>query len=172
MIGGGAALLGGKEFDRKLVRLGRRGSKRAITAGIRAGMTPIAKAMRAAINEAEASAELKREARKTIGKRFARAYKSTLREAKVGFSVGKKQKTLKKTGGGASRGVGASARNIHWFVLGTDDRFLKTGHSTGQIENVFGAVTRAAVATSAVASVNAARRKIFEVIKREAQKRG
>lgn len=168
-----AVLLGDKELDRKLRRLGEKSSKKAIVAGIRASMTPIAKAMRAAINASEASPELKREARKSIGARFGKVFgRSDVREAKVGFSVGKKQKKLKKTGGGKSGGVGVSARNIHWFVLGTDEREHKSGRATGQIANVFGQVTRLAMAGSAAASLAAARKKIKQVIEREARKRG
>jgi hypothetical protein len=179
-----ATLLGDKQLERKLKHLSHRGSKRAITAGIRAGMTPIAQAMRAAINSADASAELKREARKTIGARFGKTRKISERHAKVGFAVGKRQKQIKtaqkghgERGGG---GVGISAANIHWYVMGTDERVLKkgsargpkAGHPTGQIANVFGEVTRLALAGSMQASVAAARKKISQVIEREAKKKG
>ena len=177
-----AVLLGDKELTRKLDRLSKSGSKRAITAGIQAGMTPIAKAMRAGINATDASPYLKREARKTIGSQFAKAYKRDVREAKVGFSVGKKQGAIKKAvaargkrmaaGKGGGGGVGISAANIHWFVLGTDERQHKSRHPTGQIANIFGGVTRLALAGSAGASLAAARRKIKQVIEREARKKG
>jgi hypothetical protein len=179
---GGAALLGDKELDRKLKRLAANSSKKAITAGIRAGMAPIAKAMRAAINSTSASSELKREARKTIGARFGKTRKIQERHAKVGFGVGKRAAAVKRakaarqkrieggrSGGG---GVGISAANIHWFVLGTDERHQESGHPTGQIANVFGDVTRLAMAGSMAASVHAARRKITQVIEREARKKG
>jgi hypothetical protein len=188
----GATLLGDKDLEQRLTHLGRRGSKRAITAGIRASMTPIVKAMRAAINTAPLSAlkgegdhaRLKREARRTIGARFGKTRKIRERHAKVGFGVGKRQKQIQaaqkghaKRGGG---GVGISAANIHWFVLGTGKRTLKegsergpkAGHPTGQIANVFGKVTQLAFAGSARASVEAARKKITQVIHREAKKKG
>lgn len=177
-----ATLLGSKELNRKLDRLSKSGSKRAIVGGIRAGMTPIARAMRAAINTSDASPELKREARKTIGARFDKKRYSDVRQARVGFSVGKKKKTIQraqaargkrvaegKSGGG---GVGISAANIHWFVLGTDERQTKSGRRTGKIKGVFGNVTRQALASSAGASLAAARRKIRQVIEREARKKG
>jgi hypothetical protein len=180
--GGGAVLLGDKELTRKLDHLSKSGSKRAIVSGIRASMTPIAKAMRAAINATDASPSLKREARKTIGTRFAKAYKRDVREAKVGFAVGKKKKTIQRAveargkrieaGKSSGSGVGISAANIHWFVLGTDERHHKSGHPTGQIANIFGGVTRLALAGSAAASLAAARRKIKQVIEREARKKG
>lgn len=169
-----AVLLGDKALTRKLDRLSKSGSKKAIVAGIRASMTPIAKAMRAAINASEASPKLKREARKTIGARFAKGFKQrNVREAKVGFSVGKKKKAIAKaTAAHEGGGVGLSAANIHWFVLGTDERQQKSGKATGKIEGVFGDVTRQALATSAPASVAAARKKIKQVIEREARKKG
>jgi len=186
-LGRGTALLGDKAMDRKLKRLGTTGSNRAITAGIRASMTPVARAMRTAVNASDASSYLKREARKSIGQRFAKNRKKGVKEAKVGFSVGKKQKQIKAAGAargkrlaagkGGGRGVGISATNIHWFVLGTDLRRTKSGFGsgekgTGKIANVFGDVTRLAFAGSNVAAVNAARKKIWQVIKKEALKKG
>ena len=177
-----ATLLGPKELNRNLDRLSRSGSKRAIVAGIRAGMQPVARAMRAAINASEASPELKREARKTIGARFNKTRHSQVREARVGFSVGKKVKQIRgaqaargkriEAGKSGGSGVGVSAANIHWFVLGTDERHQKSGHPTGQIANVFGNVTRLALTASTGPSLAAARRKITQVIEREARKKG
>jgi hypothetical protein len=181
-----ATLLGSKELNRKLKMLAEKSSKKAITAGIRAGMTPIAKAMRAAINSSDASPVVKREARKTIGARFGKTRRITERHAKVGFAVGKRAaavqsamkargKRVAKTGGSRPKGqVGVSAQNIHWFVLGTKERHwkTKTGQSTGEIEDVFRNVTKQALATSAGASIAAARRKITQVIEREARKKG
>lgn len=184
---GGTALLGDKAMDRKLKRLGTTGSTKAIAAGIRASMTPVARAMRVAVNATDASSYLKREARKAIGQRFAKNRKKGVREAKVGFAVGKKKKQIKAAGAardkrvaagkGGGRGVGISSTNIHWFVLGTDLRRTKSGFGsgpagTGQIANVFGDVTRRAFAGSNVVAVNAARDKIWKVIKKEALKKG
>jgi hypothetical protein len=178
----GAALLGDKQLTRKLERLSTKGSKRAITAGIRAGMTPVAKAMRAAIFASDASPELKREAWRAIGARFGKTRRIQVRHAKVGFAVGKKQKQVRSAGaargkrieagnsGGA--GVGISAANIHWFVLGTKKREHKSGRPTGRIANVFGQVTRLALAASTAPMLAAARAKIKQVIEREARKKG
>lgn len=165
------ALLGSKALDRKLAMLGRSSAKKAITAGIRAGMTPVAKAMRAAINAADASTALKRKARAQIGKRFAKAKGGPLRgqqAAKVGFSVGKKAEARS-----SGRGVGVGKENIHWFVLGTDERYHKeTGRWVGRIPAIFEGVTGAAIVGGADAALAAARKKIAEVIKREALKKG
>jgi len=167
---------GDKQIQRKLARFEKRTAKKALTAGVKAGQTKVRKAMRAAINASDASADLKREARKSIGSRFtrggvARTGKVTARVSKVGFSVAKKHKKLKKTGEGRSRGVGVSAANIHWFVLGTNERQHDSGHPTGRIENVFGDVTRQAVAASSGQALAAARAKVTQVIQREARRK-
>lgn len=169
-LGRAAELIGEKMLDRKLNYLATHGGKKAARAGINAGMVPLAKALRAAINTTDASSDLKRQARKTIGKRFAKAKFGAKRgqyEAKAGFAVGKKKG---KPTGGKSRGVGVGPANVHWFVLGTEGRRHDTGHRTGQIANVFDGVTRMAYAGSAAAMVRAARVKIAEVITREALK--
>ena len=166
----GGSITGDKAIDRRLANLSTRGSQRAITAGILAGMTPIAKAMRAAINATSASSELKREGRKAVGKRFKKAKggaKKGTREAKVGFGVGKKRKKAADRAGG---GVGISAANIQWPVLGTEERATKAGGSTGRMPAVFEGVTESAFAASKEASMAAARAKISQVIMREAKK--
>ncbi len=172
IAGRAVTLIGQKALDRKLNHLATHGGKKAARAGINAGLVPLVRALRAAINSTDASPGLKRQARKTIGKRFAKEKGGALKGqfvAKAGFAVGKKKKPPT---GGKSRGVGVGVANIHWFVLGTDPRrTTKTHHYTGRIRNVFDGVTRIAFAGSAQAMVRAARKKIAEVIKREAMKK-
>ena len=160
-----ATVTGDKRLDRRLANLGKRGATRAITAGVRAGLTPVARALRRAINASSVSTQVKREARKTVGKRFKRKRGSKIREAKVGFAVGKK---VKKESG--KKGVGISSNNIHWFVLGTEQRSTKNGRDTGQIEDMFSGLCQQALDRSKQAAMDAARAKISQVIKREAKK--
>lgn len=176
------ALLGSKELDRKLNKLSKKSSKKALVAGIRAGMTPLVRAMRSAIKNSKASTELKREARRAIGARFGKTRKENVRVAKVGFGVGKRGAQLrttyrakaKKAGGkrgGKRGGVGISGANVHWFVLGTVERQKEsTGQETGSIDDVFGDVTRKALSAATQSMVDAARRKITQVIEKEAAK--
>lgn len=182
------AVIGHKILDRKLGRLATTASDKAITAGVRAMMTPIAKAMRSAVNAATVprkKSHLKAEARKSIGSRFTApkmGKRRGIKEAKVGFSVGKAGKAVKRAkaargkrlakGKGGGKGVGISAQNIHWFVLGTAERQHKSGHPTGKIDPVFEDVTRIAFAASLGASINAAAQKIKQVIHKEARKKG
>lgn len=186
-LGGGMAglrqIIGARELDRKLAFLSTAGSKMAIAAGINAGLTETARAIRAEIGntpvivKGKDSSVVKREARKTIGKRFVRGGtdrmgRGTARVAKAGFSVGKKKKSLKPKGGGKSSGVGLSARNIHWFVLGTRERHHDTtGKKTGKIKAFYENVIDRAMATSGGQVDRAIRDKTAQVITREARKK-
>lgn len=177
MLGGDAVLIGDKELDRKLAYLGGKGSRKAVRAGIRAGLGPIARAFRSAIQStSDVGTDLKREAKKSIGSRYGKVKRGIYAgqvQARVGFAVGKKRAKLKKTSEGKSGGVGISAANIHWFVLGTEERRHKaSGHPTGKVEAVFISVADEAVAHSGHASMTAARKKIKQVIEREARKKG
>lgn len=179
-----AQITGDKELIRKFQRLETKGARKAMRAGIGAGMTPIAKALRAAINATAASTELKREARKTVGKKFGKVKGGPAKgqiEAKVGYAVGKKTTKQERPG---KKGVGISAANIHWFVLGltktTGTRRLKhgslrgpkAGHPTGLIEPPFAGTMQRARAASQDAALAAARAKISQVILLEAQRKG
>ncbi len=171
-------------------------AKKCAMAGVRAGLTPLAKAMRAGINASPASTGLKRAARKTIGKSL-RRYRGGkgARGGKAGFAVGKPSKKKGMTAherhvygqGGAklAKGVGVSSSNIHWFVLGTDERTLTKGpravvleerndfitvQDTGKIKDIFkGVVPRATVAARG-AMLEAARKKVDQVLARETAK--
>jgi hypothetical protein len=194
-----AELLGDRELKRKLDRLSRKGSKKAIEAGVRAGMQPVAKAMRAGINmTSDASPELKREARKTIGARIVKATKKEERQGKVGFKVGKRKAAIGKAvaarekriaKGAKGGGVGVSAANVHWFVLGTKkrkldspvvaaigrtkggDMIIRRVQQTGKVGPVFGDVTRQAVASASGAFFATAKQKTLQVIQKEAKKK-
>jgi len=117
------------ELRATLVTIKDRGVKKAVKAGINAGLQQGVSALRSAVNSSPASAELKAAARKTIGKSL-RFYDGNY-IGKFGFGVGAaakakqvaKAKAKHDTSGGG--GVGISAANIHWAVLGTNDRTLK-----------------------------------------------
>lgn len=79
-----------------------------------------------------------KDARKAIGSSVKKG-KSKLVEAKAGVGVGYKRKKRERDdekraskAKGKRRGVGISANNIHWMILGTKSRKQKTtGHPTG-----------------------------------------
>lgn len=173
-----AVLIGDKELDRKLKRLAKEGSRKALRAGIQASLTPVAKALRQAIDatpiDTPDAKAIKRAAKKTVGKRFgkARGGRGDV-VAKAGLSVGKRGgKRSERLSGGKTRGVGIASINIHWFVLGTKSRATKGGHATGNIEPLFKGVAQRAAAASKRQALDAARKKIQQVIEREAKKKG
>ena len=156
--------LGDKALHRTLRGLSDKSVNNAASAGIRASMTPLRRALRAAINTVDAGPAMKRAARASIGSRFRRTGRRDRRGAKAGFAVGKKQEDTIRV----RKGVGASAKNIHWFVLGTKERITKAGKKTGAVPNIFDGVAGTALRASEALMLAAARAKITQVIEREA----
>ena len=149
-------------------------SKKAGRAGINAALTVFAKQSRKEINSSPASPSAKRAARKTISKRLKRAgiYFTT---GKVGFGAGpqrksKKAKAAARAKDKSRRGVGISSSNIHWFVLGTKERQTASGKSTGAMPKIFDGVIQRAVQSSLAKALDAAQKKIAQVIAVEAAK--
>lgn len=179
-------------------------AKRAGKAGLNAGLGVIAAEMRSRVNGLPISPELKAAARGTIAKRLLKKEGQEL-VGKAGFGVGhvardeakwtKKQRAaharyLAGQGGQhLARGVGASASDIHWFALGTHDRYtgsqtatdrkgrgvkLPTGnaaHYTGRLPPSLGDVIADAAAAAEPAAMQACAVKIREVLEREAAAR-
>lgn len=161
-------------------------SKKAARAGVNAGLTVLAKAMRSAVNSSSASPNVKRRARDVIGKRLQKAQGQTT--GKAGFGVGKRGK--KYTQGlndyqGAReqaerKGVGISASNIHWFILGTAQRRQinsrrkpnkgGAGRLTGRVQSSLQGVVSSAASSAGPAMLEAARNKITQVLAAEAAK--
>jgi hypothetical protein len=155
------------EVRANLARIVRDTTPRATTAACRAGMTPVARALRAAVNAANMSPELKRAARATINSRVAGAGKEKI--AKVGFGVGKQSKAKRakaKARAAAGGGVGVSSRNIHWF-LGTAERKTRTGRRAGRIPPLLIGLTGQALAAAGAQAIAAARAKVIEIFHRE-----
>lgn len=133
--------------------------------GVNAGLTPMAQAVRAAVSAAPLSDELKAAARKSVGKRMVKGTDPP--EGKIGFGVGKQTARKKEQihtrtqrgpgGSGEKRGVGVSANNIHWFVLGTQDRTTTAGHPTGKIAGLLSGIVQSATSGNADAVMAAAR---------------
>lgn len=161
-------ITGDKALDRRLKRLGGKGASKAARAGVRAALTPVAQAMRKAVTASDASADLKRAARKTISSRFAKSMGRGEKQAKVGFGVGKKKEA--KRSGNNRGGVGVGSANIHWFALGTQNRSTGDGHHTGRVEAVFAGLAEQALNASKAASLEKARKKIAQVIDKEARR--
>lgn len=153
-------------------------SKKAATAGVTAGLTSLVRTTKKAIDASSAGPSVKRIAKQTIGKRIVRERKVAV-EGKTGFGVGKKsKKTSSKRRTEASAraadtslaGVGASASNIHWYVLGTDDRQTESGDDRGQMDPTLDDVIDTAIRTGAAPALAAAAVKTKQVLAREAAK--
>lgn len=154
--------------------------KRASAAGINAGLVPLVRAMRAAVNASSASSELKRAARKTLAKRLKKSADGR-KYGKAGFAVGKGTENKRNAAhersvygqGGAKLvgGVGISASNVHWAVLGTKARkWKKTGKSTGSMPSYLAGLLRKAASSASSAMLEAARKKSAQVLAREVAK--
>ncbi len=188
MITSSTKVTGDKELDRKLATLANKTAKRAMGAGIKAELTVLGVALKAAVNASDAPPAVKREARKTIHERFLkggtnRLGRTTQRVAKVGFGVGKQTKAKKravetkaakreaKVKAGKKKGVGISSANVHWFVLGTNERRTST-RATGRIQPVLKGLGSFAASSAAQAAVTAAREAIWKEIQKDALKKG
>lgn len=113
---------GVKELDRKLKLLDRKAANRAARAGLNKGARLSAKKIKAEIPSKQKSI------RKAIGSSGAKKQANGITTAKAGAGVGKRTKAVDRAN---KPGVGISKQNIHWWVLGTNQRTRKGGGSTG-----------------------------------------
>jgi HK97 gp10 family phage protein len=101
------SITGDKALDRKLASLSTKGSRRARTAAVKAGMTAVARGIRSEVPVGETKA-----LKKSIGSRVAKAKRGANKgttQAKAGVNVGKKS--------------GKQAPHSHLVALGTEDRY-------------------------------------------------
>lgn len=179
----GVEVIGIEALDRTLADLANQVAPRAMRAGISAGATVVKKVMRHEINstsfpsmrtETPDVSGIKAAARKSIGhtiKRRAAGY-----QLKIGFGVGRRgAKRDIRLSKGKTRGKGISARNIHWWVLGTRERRKKTtGQEVGSLEAVFDDVIRNAWSAARTSFINwtsiAARQTMLRLARRAANK--
>ena len=143
-------------------------------ASISAGLTPATKAIRSGVNGTSADARLKKAARKTIGRSVKRKRLGESNyQGKVGFGVGKPSKkkraaaTARAKGG---HGIGLSAANIHWFVLGTAARYHKSGRFTGILPAYLEGIVPRSMASARGLIKDAMRQKAKQVLARETAK--
>lgn len=157
----------------KLTKLEDKKEKRIARAGVSAGIKALVAAQKAAVNSAPISGALKAAARKAIGKRIVKD-QGAIVAGKAGFGVGKSTRKKRESAhqrhmrgqGGAheTKGVGASAANIHWFVLGTQERETAGGHGTGEVPSLLAGAIQTASTGAGEAMINAARDKIKKLI--------
>ena len=127
--GAGNGIQGLDQLCGKFNDLGGKAIHKAAKAGLNAGLQPAVSAIRKQVNAASISPDLKAAIRRTLGKRVMKKEGQDL-VGKVGFGVGKLGSARSKAASaraylgkiGSMRGVGISSNNIHWFVLGTQER--------------------------------------------------
>lgn len=138
-----AVVTGIAQVDRLLKALAEQGAERIGKATVAKGVRIFAKGQKSKVPPQYK--DMKRLIGSRVGKAKSGASKGNT-TAKAGFGVGKK-KTTKDASGQKSvgkaylpgkkhgkRGVGISARNIHWITLGTIERHQKkTGKPTGKM---------------------------------------
>ena len=189
-----SALSGVDELMAELNRLRINVPLKAGRAGISAGLAIMVRSMRQAVNNSGASSQMKRAARQTIGKRLLSDTRQLI--GKAGFGVGKpskrkKEKAKSRAGDKSRGGVGISASNIHWAVLGTADReagvkcgaggrFQKIGklrryligktHRTGAMPAILAGVIEPAVREASAPAMAAMAEKIEQIVAAEAAK--
>ena len=102
-----------------------------------------------------------------IGSRNGKSRKDKF-SSKAGPGVGAAFKKKVKRKGDKPKGVGISGNNIHWLVLGTDDRFTKkTKKHTGRIPRAGGGSTVSYMATIVPDGFQAAKATAGQIIRDE-----
>jgi hypothetical protein len=161
----GAVLQGYERLERKLLTLG---DPRRVKAGarnaIRAGQRVLVAGIKSKIPGRY------KDARRAIGHSLKRARQTEHADqvvAKVGAAVGMKKNTRPVTR--TRPGVGLSARNIHWAILGTGDRAHESGHPTGSMPAILGGVVKAGYAASSAAASDKIKKTLAAYIEKHAR---
>lgn len=155
---------GVKELDDRFQELGRKGMARVARSSIGKGLTVIKKAIQKAIPPAAKYADRGHQTktiRGAIGTSMKVSKITGQQEAKVGAAVGKKQSAIRAfvRPGKKRGGVGISANNIHWYIMGTDRRYTRKKAYRGRMPQ------EPAVRRGAAASMQQANDVIIESIR-------
>ena len=193
-------LEGSDALKAKLFRLAsERSTKQMKLVGLRGMQIPLKKGLRKEVNtmtdpggrtsktgKALKLTSLKRAARKTVGSSVKKVWGGGKGDyqLKVGYGVGTrtKGKMAKATAraGSKRRGVGISAQNIHWVILGTGKyskktrsarEKKKTGASTGSTAPMMIGMVKAAIRSMGREAVRESGRRLKLFLSKEARKR-
>jgi len=121
-------LTGIDEIDTVLMMMKTAGANRAARAGLSAGCRVGVKAVKKLVPSTM------KDAKKVTGfsvKTQRGGPSNGLCVSKYGLGVGQKRGPKVPPSRGKRKGVGIGARNIHWFALGTKERFIKNGGKSG-----------------------------------------
>lgn len=124
-------ILGIPELDKRLEGLKLAVANRCARAGLSKGARLAAKKIKAEVPSKQ------KHIRKAIGSSVKKQKAGPNRgftSAKAGAAVGRASKAVEKKARGGKGGVGISAANIHWFIMGTQERTVKkTGQKAGRM---------------------------------------
>lgn len=175
-----ASLTGVKELDRALMSLGESKIKRVTRSAVGKSLRVLAKGIKQKVPPQFKGIK------KAIGSRFNKAKGGAAKgqvQAKVGVGVGmprfKKSKdgtwvksTKFSSGDRKSGGVGISAQNAHWFILGTKDRVQKTTHkSTGRMSPQVSRIVKDGVAAAESKAMSVLIQGVRDGIARESKRK-
>jgi hypothetical protein len=171
-------IFGARQLERKLRHIADQGGKSVARAAMTGSVAPLKKAIRRGVNSSTASQAMKRSVRATIGSSVKKQLSGSY-GAKAGFGVGKpskakreKAKTRSQQGkAGEKRGVGLSSQNVHWFVLGTKERYTKSGRRTGKLKAELAGLIPVATNAARGEMISEAARRAAVALKKEAMKR-
>lgn len=158
-------LTGVKELDKMLLAVG-------TTVGNKAARTVLGKGTRLAAKRIKAKVPSSHKAiRKAIGssvKKQKGGADRGITKAKAGAAVGRANKTQGR-GKRSKGGVGIGARNVHWYILGTDERIVKaTGQYAGRMPA--NPIVKEAMAASGGEVLGLMKREMRPAIEKETQK--
>jgi hypothetical protein len=119
---------GADALAKRLDEFGPQVARKILRPALRSGVAVLARAQRAAAPKGQI------DVKKAIGWGVSKRSTRTRMTAKAGGGVGNAARNAKLTGRKKGRrgGVGISARNIHWYTLGTADRY--TGSKSWSIK--------------------------------------
>jgi hypothetical protein len=129
-VSGGEVVEGLDLLLKKMSVLENRSAEKILGAMVRAKLNVIGKQMKK-----DTSKKVK-EGRKGVRARWKHKINKNMIKALVGFGVGKRKKNEPKQAnrqGNKRGGVGISAKNIHWWVAGTEQRETRYGSDRGQM---------------------------------------
>lgn len=127
-----AYVTGDDQLDKFLLEFETKTARQAMRSGLRAGNNVIKKAIQKetsikSVRDSIGSIVVQKKNGEIISKVGAGVGKST------GLGAAKKEIAAGVNRPEGKKGVGMSARNIHWYVLGTAQRRTKSGRNTGRM---------------------------------------
>ena len=155
-------------LDSRLAELGSKSINRISRNAVRRGLTVLRQAMQAAVPAiAKTRGHQTQTIKQAIGQSLKKSNVTSVTEGKAGAAVGIKRAAsiaAAKAGRGKRRGVGISANNIHWYIMGTASRYTKKKRHTGRMP------AEGAVRRGAGNAMGRAQQTIYDAVKNQVAK--